>query len=187
MLLKGNKKLGKSIYHFPLPAIQTCTPSKWCKKHCYALHGIYVIHKKMIDKCHQRNYFTTMEDSFIQDISFEISKKKIKYVRIHTSGDFYDNRYVWKWYQIALYHPETKFLAFTKRIDLAGPLQEFAKLPNVSIKESLDPTIANPGIEGVPKAYIQGTPGENGHICSGYCSECFECWNKNTNIILPAH
>lgn len=186
LLLRGNSKLGKEIYHFPLPVLTTCKPSPWCAEHCYAQHGSYQRFEATISKCHEFNFQESKKETFVKYICDQIEKSNIKYVRIHTAGDFYSNEYILKWTQIACEYPQTKFLAFTKRSDLEN-IKLLGTLSNVCVRESLDPSQPVGLISNVYKAYIQGTPGENGYICSGKCSECFKCWYLNDNVILPVH
>ena len=39
LLVAGNSTMPRSVGIWNLPALKTCTPSAWCKKHCYALQG----------------------------------------------------------------------------------------------------------------------------------------------------
>lgn len=187
LLQPGNTKLGKSIYQFSLPPLKTCTPSNWCQKNCYALHGLYKIHEDMINNYFNRCLKASESDTFVLKVCNEIKKhKNLKYIRIHVAGDFYSHEYVEKWQWIAYLNPSIKFLAFTKRDDMKESLAMFAELPNVSIRESLDESIESS--LPFPKAIIQGSHADlEGFVCSGHCDGCFACWNSSDNVILPAH
>jgi hypothetical protein len=51
-------------------------------------------------------------------MDIEINKKKADAVRIHDSGDFYNNEYIEKWVNIAMLNPNVNFYAYTKSIPL---------------------------------------------------------------------
>lgn len=186
LLQKGNSKLAKEVYQFNLPPIKTCTPSAWCREHCYALKGQYQANKKVIDACYNHNLEASRQDNFVLKICLEIkSHKNLKYIRIHAAGDFYSQEYIEKWTWIAYLNPQVKFLAFTKRRDLITPLMDFNRLPNAQIRESLDNSCK--AALPFPKASIEGSNTLPGFICSGKCSGCFACWNDPHNVILPVH
>jgi hypothetical protein len=48
----------------------------------------------------------------------EIIKKKVDFLRVHDSGDFYSNKYFLKWMQIADQLPNVKFYAYTNSISI---------------------------------------------------------------------
>ena len=133
--LNTNSALKKDkIFKFSLPVKKTCIGAKECLKFCYATKNMYVVHKKTIDKAHARNFDFSKQWNFVQDISDEIIKRKIKIVRIHDSGDFYSQKYLDKWVSIALVNPKTRFYAYTKSLNL--DFTEFTRLPNTKIIQS---------------------------------------------------
>jgi hypothetical protein len=48
----------------------------------------------------------------------EIISKRADVIRIHDAGDFYNVRYINKWFEIANELPEVRFYAYTKSISL---------------------------------------------------------------------
>jgi len=186
-IIRGNAKLGKSVGIFNLPPVKTCTPSRWCKKNCYALrgkHGLLNVKKGVAFRLKE-----SRKKGFVEDAISQI-KGKYDYVRIHASGDFYSEEYVQKWIDIALACPKTLFLAFTKRTDLAGPIKALSALKNVKVRESLDDDLKKPTM-GLKFSAI----GEYEHprrrdpiICGEGCKECgYRCWHENKDVILHKH
>jgi hypothetical protein len=54
-----------------------------------------------------------------------VRRKKVDFLRIHDSGDYYSPAYLEKWLQIARNNPQTKFYSYTKSV----PLFENVELP----------------------------------------------------------
>ena len=135
LLVQGNEKLGPSlIWSFSLPAGSTC-PGKselcWLFA-CYAAKGHY--RRNAVQAKYLRNLRCTHEQSFIEDVTAEIRTWKIRVLRIHGSGDYYNLEYVQAWTEIARRNPQTRFYFYTRswRVpELIEPLLRFAALPNV--------------------------------------------------------
>ena len=127
---EGNTKLKptKDIKYliFNLPAIKTCPFATDCVNWCYARKA-----EKMYPSvlpCREKNLERTKLDTFVDDIVFTIhaymqrpSYKNAKRViiRIHESGDFYDEFYFKKWTSVAnivstMYGNQIIFIAYTK-------------------------------------------------------------------------
>ena len=140
----GNQKMGPQVMTFSLPAVKTCKPSKWClegkngKPRCYALRGRLTWHN-VVAAC-ERRYEASKQDDFVDRMVGEIKKAHRPYFRIHVSGDFYSPQYVEKWIEIAKRCPEVLFRTTTRRWDFVGPIQRLNRLPNVSVRESVDPS-----------------------------------------------
>jgi len=114
-LLSTNSKLKKDgIHSFGLPAIKTCPFAGACKAYCYATHGCY--RYPVVKHARERNLKATREVGFSNRICAEISRRDIKRVRIHDSGDFYSRPYLAKWLDIAHRNPWTQFYCYTKSI-----------------------------------------------------------------------
>jgi len=179
VLKRGNSKLGKKVLAFNLPPLKTCTPSKWCKEHCYAQKGRFTfpVVKQSSENSYEKAKTSTFESSVIDDIK----RTKTEFVRIHASGDFFSASYVNKWYNIAKECKDTKFLAFTRRGDLKEAILKLESLPNVVIYESMDDSLKTRKIPEIPPASITGCS----HVrsqdreCNMGCEECnFLCWDK---------
>lgn len=128
-LLTRNSKIAKMsgayTVNWTLPAIKTCPQAGLCKTGCYASQGAYKWSPSV--KAHERNFELTKQDDFVQLISAELTRrKKIKRVRIHDAGDFYNESYMGKWLMIAARHPDIEFYAYTKMVKM---FKIFERLP----------------------------------------------------------
>ena len=119
MLRQGNSKLSKNIAVFDLPPIETCPNCEMCKASCYALKSQRQYKETRAHR--QNNWAMTYDRNFTSYIQIELIKLKnpkrkypIKYVRIHSSGDFYSHEYFIKWTDIAYSNPDIIFYAYTK-------------------------------------------------------------------------
>ena len=110
-----------------------------------------------------------------------LTENKPELFRIHSSGDFVSVKYAAMWRRIALKHPETRFLAFTKQFEIIRHVH-FYKLPNfelvlsgwtgIRVPDDLlkhyRVTWCNDGIEDrIPADAIH---------CPGDCNSCRACW-----------
>ena len=99
------------------------------------------------------------------------------YVRIHVSGDFYSAPYIAKWMEIAKRCPEVLFRTTTRRSDFIDLIYKLDKLPNMSIRESIDPSapvpktklrLASAGVTNARRKQI---------MCPDDCEDCgHRCW-----------
>ena len=100
ILTNTNSKIKKTaklnnirLYEFNLPAIDSCPFAKDCLAYCYANKGTY-LYKNVQDK-YKANYKLTKDSkAFINQVQSEIDSKKVEAIRIHSSGDFYNLKYV---------------------------------------------------------------------------------------------
>jgi len=122
-LLTQNSKLKKDgIFNFDIPAYQsktgliTCPNAKTCIANCYARQGTYRFSN--VAAKHEWNLEQALKDDFVQVMTQEIKKRKVKLLRIHSSGDFFSRAYADKWLQIMTNCPEVNFYAYTKSWDL---------------------------------------------------------------------
>lgn len=140
MLVPGNTKLGPLLHSFSMPAGVTCPgKTELCAKFCYATLGHFRQHN--VRSAYRRNEEASRSSTFVRDMVTEIKTKKIKIVRIHSSGDFYNAAYIRKWVKIAKRFPTTTFYAYTRSWRtrrLLPALQELAKLKNVHLWWSCD-------------------------------------------------
>ena len=140
--LNQNSKLKEeNIYKFSLPVLITCIMAGICKAFCYARHGFYAIFKKSIAKSHKRNLDFSKTKFFVNSISQEIKKRKIKTLRIHDSGDFYSQVYVNKWFRIAKQNTHTFFYCYTKSLHL--DFSKFDSLFNTKVIQSFGGKLDN--------------------------------------------
>ena len=113
-LKNGNSKLGRSIYAFDLPAVVSCPDSNACFKDCYANKGTFLW--KAAKQSNEFNFAIALNDiEYLQsELIKEIEKKKIKYIRIHSSGDFFSKEYFLMWCNIAKRFKDLKIFTYSK-------------------------------------------------------------------------
>lgn len=134
-LTPGNKKLDKSILGWSIPPIKTCMNCSDCKKDCYAMksYRLYPNTKKAWD----RNHFLAASGDHAQLIIDQLNRtKNVSAVRIHVSGDFFNQTYLDSWVYIAKMLPNLRFYGYTKVMDLLD-FSELVNLPNVNIINSI--------------------------------------------------
>lgn len=161
MLRRGNTKLGRSIWHFSIPAVRTCpgaTPT--CLALCYAIRHHF--HAVNVKKQLQINWRASRSRFFVAGMVLFIRTREIRLVRIHVAGDWYSTAYVRKWRQIIDRTPKTVYFAYTRswRVpELRLALLVLARRPNVRLWWSVDrdsgPTVVEPTIQGL--AYLSSS------------------------------
>ena len=114
---KTGKMNGVKLFEFNLPAIVSCPFAKDCIKYCYAHKGSYLY--KVVREKYQFNFkLTEKKNEFKKIIQSELESKKVEYVRIHSSGDFYSLKYLKTWVEIANNNPNIVFYGYTKSVPL---------------------------------------------------------------------
>ena len=122
----GNKKLVSNeqtrFIVWNLPAVITCPyATEMCKSACYARKAERVYPTCLPSR--QRNFDESRKQDFVKNMIYTILKTALKskakniVVRIHESGDFYNNDYAKKWLEIAnacRIDKRIKFIAYTK-------------------------------------------------------------------------
>jgi len=132
-----NSKLKKDgIISFNIPAgeskdgFKTCPMAGACKAVCYATQGAYRF--KSAISLREYNLHKSQEDSFVRKAVADLKRFRADKVRIHDSGDFYDQEYLNKWIEIASQIPNKIFYAYTKSLHL-----DFSAMPeNMHIIQS---------------------------------------------------
>lgn len=112
----GNSKLSNSILIFDLPAGSdgSCVDCSACEGTCYAKFAqvFYPSTKLFRDvnfelaKNYPETLFTLLE--------MQLSSTKNNVVRIHSSGDFYDEKYVDNWIELIHKFPKKRFYCYSK-------------------------------------------------------------------------
>lgn len=194
----GNKKLPKTTFIFNLPAKNTC-PGKtpFCTLSCYALKAEIQYPATLPARKHnarltRKENFSSLVIQAIAENQFfkRDNRRKIETVRIHESGDFYDQNYLEKWYFIALHFPKIIFYSYTKSFKL-----NFTKKPkNFILLASFDDTTTPQARKEYEKkkTYFNNTFTVIGRkekaSCIGDCTLCSICFNTvNNDITVNAH
>ena len=133
-LKKTSKELGKRVFNFGMTAWKTahgdivCPYAKDCvltktlddgkviQYKCYAQMGMYNFPN--VKKAYLWRLEQYKTDEFVDMVINEIRRKRVEYLRIHDSGDFYDRTYVNKWLKIMELFPDVRFYAYTKSVPL---------------------------------------------------------------------
>lgn len=121
-LKSTSKEMGLRVFNFGIPAYKsatgklTCPFADKCVKYCYAQKGAYIWGN--VKPAFERRYEATKQDNFVEMMVEELVKKKADYLRIHDSGDYYSNEYIYKWFAIANALPHVRFYSYTKSIPL---------------------------------------------------------------------
>ena len=127
-MLRQNRELKEiGVWNWTLPAlgarlddgrtVLTCPNAGACASLCYARNGTYLFPK--VKAAHARNLKRVLDnlDGWKLDMIAEARKRAAgRYVRIHDSGDFFDDAYLAAWIEIAAAVPETTFYAYTKEV-----------------------------------------------------------------------
>jgi hypothetical protein len=183
---RGNDKLG-AIPNISLSPGRSCGDVP-CKKDCYAMkfYGMY----PTVKRAWSENYriATSNRPRFFGTLDDFLRKYTPKFFRFHVAGDFIDQNYL-EWCEItASRHPETRFLAFTKKYGL-----DYSKRPaNMEIVFSAWPGLALPR-KKMPVAFMQDgteTRVKNALDCPGNCESCGMCFNLSKlgkNVVFNKH
>ena len=156
MLSRGNDKLGRSIYHWSIPAITTCPgATEACKALCYASKGRFRASASKNNMA--RNYKLSKSKYFAEAMICEIQAMRHPIIRIHVAGDFYNQSYIQKWIRIVKECPHATFFAYTRswrRPELLPLLLRLGSLPNMRLWLSADRLGGEPPRLGLPIAYM---------------------------------
>lgn len=205
LLVDGNEKIGKGVFHFStLPGTMGYTHSKLgftttgtCPCDCigcYGKSGNYTRYKSIYDSLAIRTLIARNDPQFlVEEIDKQIKKQNIKAVRIHATGDFFSEEYVYAWCQIAIKNPETLFWTYTKAN--FPELKILDSLPNVNIVSSIIP---GKGFNFGHCDYIIDlyntliAAGETPYICkcgtdkNQHCNNCDGC-RKHKYVLFIEH
>lgn len=182
----GNHKLPKTIGIFNLPRRSTCPgATQWCKQMCYAQKAERMY--KQVLPYRQMNYKLSRSKDFVAMVNDELKHSKLKYVRIHESGDFYNQEYLDKWTSIVKANPQVSFTFYTKSFHLLD-FSKIKRCKNVIAFASLDPTstkLQKQKARHWRKAFIlpkDVTP-KNVFVCSGSCKSCSHCYHNDSGDV----
>lgn len=128
-LLTQNREMRAiGVWNWTLPAwagrfpdgqtYNTCPSAGICRLVCYARHGTYTW--PTVKAKHQANLRFVLDDlpGWQQAMIAELQKRRFHgiWVRIHDSGDFFNDRYLRAWLSIMRARPDTNFYAYTKEV-----------------------------------------------------------------------
>jgi len=194
MLTNGVEKLGKKIFSFSLPTESCKHQTEECKRYCYAKRGNF--RYPHVARFYRRNFENSKQEDFEAKINSEINylhiSKGVKYIRIHSSGDFYSQAYFNKWARIARANPDVSFLAFTRNYSMDTSNKPNNLMLIYSVDESTEyfnPTIKRSAyvIDSRHKhsKHMEKHKKTNSRICTGKCYSCKFCWYATEDVSFP--
>jgi hypothetical protein len=186
-----NRKLARDVGIFNLPWGKTCpNATPFCSHYCYARKAEDLYLNSRISRA--RNLQASLKSNFVPRMVREIRDRGISRVRIHESGDFYNQKYLWKWLDIAWVLPKVKFWVYTRSFHL-----RFSTKPkNLTLFWSVDPgtnlaavppgrrAYVVPRGECIPKGGMTCVHTSPRHYCG---SECKLCLTSKRDVYFPQH
>lgn len=165
----GNKKLCKNekiqYILFNLLQIVTCpNATEGCLKFCYANKSNNNVNVKNSTSRNSRvkNTVLSMYSNFPEIVTevirlvYNTTNKKV-FFRWHESGDIYSKQYFEKMKEVMITNTLVDFMFYTKTIFTLEEINEINKMPNVSMRYSLDDTSSTTVAKKVHKENILNT------------------------------
>jgi hypothetical protein len=124
-----NQKLKKTnTVSFNLPAVEACPQAGICASVCYATQGAYVYPN--VKNARRFNFEHAKGDNrelFLINLIHDLKLIKQTSIRLHDSGDFFDQAYLNTWYYVMREFPEKQFYTYTKslHLDFSGQPDNF--------------------------------------------------------------
>ena len=182
---RGNSKMG-NVMHINLPPPMTCKGRPCLTDGCYAMK-FYKIRKE-VKNSWDSNWEALVTDrhKYFESIAEAIGKVKPKMFRWHSAGDIPDINYLFRMEAVAVQFPDTKFMCFTKQLEIVFDAERMSTGMIRPIRYVLS---GWPGFN-VPKqlrkmfptAWLCDERDPDPNIptdslpCSGGCETCGVCW-----------
>jgi hypothetical protein len=145
LLTRGNDKIGNRIYAFNIPARTTCPGMSAACVSCYAARGRWLF--PAVREALDWNLRTARRRHFVEDMVEELRRRRVRLLRLHSSGDFFDATYTGRWAEVLDRSPNVTAYAYTRswRVGFIRPaLEELATLPNMRLWYSADADTGKP-------------------------------------------
>lgn len=120
---RGNTKLKKlQTVSFNLPAFRSkdgfhvCPKAGFCATVCYARQGRYVMPN--VAATREANLVKARGPVFPSLAIQDLKRIRATVIRLHDSGDFFDQAYLDAWLEVMRAFPEKSFYAYTKSLHL---------------------------------------------------------------------
>src|SRR5262249_55554902 len=136
---KGNDKIGAKIFAFNLPAGTTCPGKSAACASCYAQRGRWLFPN--VRDALTWNYRLAQRSFFVEEMVEELRRRRVKVLRLHSSGDPFSAQYTRKWLEILARSPDVSAYSYTRswRVpEILPALAELAALPNFQLWFSAD-------------------------------------------------
>lgn len=196
--LKPTKQVKFIIWN--LPAIITCPfRTKHCEKACYAIKAEKAYPDVL--PARKKHFAESRRDDFVDRMVLTILQYAIRnkesqiIVRIHESGDFYNQAYTDKWLRImdiCKFMPNVKFICYTKSFAYF----DGKKLPkNLAFRASVWDDTPEKDLETIRRngwpiytAVLKFLKGDKFTRCRcSDCATCKKCWQKWKDIRCEIH
>lgn len=215
VLVDGNKKIGKGVFHFSTLAGdleynvtiangQKMTMRGTCAGTCengYCVRGHYKVRQSVKNSLANKTLLAREHLDFLEKaINAQIKADNIKTIRIHATGDFFSVEYLEMWKRVITSNPNTIFWTYTKETNAE---KAFDNLPNANIVKSNVPMLDNVNsttngynfghIDYIIALYnaLKGL-GKSVYICrcgideNQHCTNCTAC-AKCDNVLFCEH
>jgi len=206
--VKGNKKLGETVYHNSTLAtnqiISATNPKTGetvsCKGTCpttcdkgYCTKGNYRFNNVKFYNIMRTEFLRKYPHDYFNVLSIQLTVEKVEKDRIHATGDF-EKVESELYYDLVLNHPAIKFWTYTK-CAMSEDLQKLDSLPNMNIVKSIIPGY---GFNFGKIAYIAALfyylkrLGKSVYICrcgidkNQHCSNCDGC-SSHEYVLFVEH
>jgi hypothetical protein len=178
---RGNRKLG-AIMNVSIEPVQCCPKGVPCSEGgCYALKSLRLYPQTRRAWAKNARIAKTNPRSYFSQIAIRISERKPRYFRWHVAGDILGLDYLKRMCRIAVHHPRTQFLVFTKAFNIVNGYENTRALPfNLAVIFSAWPGMEIDNPHGHSMAWMQdGTEDrvpEDAIRCPGNCENCGICF-----------
>lgn len=193
----GNSKMGH-VVSVSLSPVSSCGKALPCFKSCYALKLARL--RPCVKAAWENNWKMAMtdRDEYFRQILHAVEKKKPRLFRWHVAGDFPDADYVKRAVILAMAFRRVRWLAFTKKYELALRCSDTLDLaPNLTIVASAWPGLdmLEETLNAFPTAWMRDPKNPDPRIparakeCHGDCEKCGACWNlvPGEAVYFPKH
>lgn len=114
-----NIKLKKTgTVSFNLPAIASCPQAGACAAVCYATQGSYTMWSVKVARQYNFDRAKSCRRQFEKDLFHDLLLIKQTSIRLHDSGDFFDQAYLNTWCWVIKHFPAKQFYCYTKSLHL---------------------------------------------------------------------
>jgi hypothetical protein len=136
-LSRGNSKIEKALI-WNLPAGITCPgATELCKQVCYA-NDSAVRFPNVVPGSRAHHLELAKSPDFLKNMSQKLKNARLPRMRIHESGDFFNQKYLDTWTELIGQDSNRTFWAYTKSHKL--DFTEALKLKNLHLRYSVDCT-----------------------------------------------
>lgn len=160
-----------NVVSFDLPAGWTCPGADICYARadkesgkitkgkrmqflCYASHGESYRRSVRLARWHNLDLLkASTDENTMTDLILASIPRNVKVVRIHSSGDFYNQKYLHAWINVARKRPDIIFFGYTKVLPFLYQIRD-ANLPNLKFVYSIGGVYDSKRDESIPACHV---------------------------------